>query len=136
MKYYVIDASVVLNMILKDDKHTAPTFKALIADAKKNKIRLFSTAFLGHEVANGLRYSDKKKEEVLEIWEYFIKLPIARIELEKNFLGSVANLSRKLDTTVYDTAYHYLAMVIEGTFLTRDKKYYQKAKELGNIKCF
>ncbi|MFH1183098.1 MAG: type II toxin-antitoxin system VapC family toxin [Candidatus Moraniibacteriota bacterium] len=136
MKDYIVDASVVLNMILKEDLQTAAIFQDLIKEAKKNKIKLWSTAFFRHEVANGLRYSNKDRGEVLEIWEYFMKLPIACIDLEKNFLGSVANLSHKLNTSVYDTSYHYLAMVLEGIFLTRDKKYYQKAKELGNIQCF
>jgi len=136
MKDYVIDASVVLNMILKEDMRSAKVFQDLIDKAKKNKIKLYSTAFFRHEVANGLRFSDKKTWEVLEIWEKFMKLPIECVELERNFLGSVANLSYKLKTTVYDTSYHYLAIVLNGTFLTRDKKYYAKAKKLGNIKCF
>jgi predicted nucleic acid-binding protein len=123
-------------MILREDKMTTVEFKRVIKEVKKGSAILFSTTFFRHEVANGLRYSKKSKWEILVIWEKFMKLPIACLELERNFLGSVANLSRKLGTTVYDTSYHYLAMVLDGTFLTRDKKYYQKAKKLGNIKCF
>jgi predicted nucleic acid-binding protein len=136
MKDYVIDACVVLSMILKEDKKATAFCQNLIMETEKNKARLWSTFFFRHEVANGLRYSNKDKREVLEIWEKFMKLPITCIELERNFLGSVANLSRKLDISIYDTSYHYLALILNGTFLTRDREYYQKAKRLRNIQCF
>ncbi|MBM3256250.1 MAG: type II toxin-antitoxin system VapC family toxin [Candidatus Moranbacteria bacterium] len=136
MKKYVLDASAVLSMVLSEDKDAMAIFLDLAEKAENQKVELYSTVFFRHEVANGLRYSNKSKLEILEIWKYFVKLPIICGDPERNFLGSVANLSRKLGTTVYDTSYHYLAMITDGTFLTRDRGYYEKAKKLGNIKCF
>lgn len=133
MKDYIIDASVALCMALKEDQETVKRMGSLVKKVERRKARLWSTVFFRQEFCNGLRYSDKNKEEILIIWRRFQKLPIINAELERNFLSSVIILSKKLNTTVYDTAYHYLAMILNGTFLTRDKKYYQKAKKLGNI---
>jgi predicted nucleic acid-binding protein len=123
-------------MILKEDEKAVAIFLDLAKKVRRKEAELFATAFFRHEVANGLRFSDKDKWEILGIWEKFMKLPITCIETERNLLGSIANLSRKLNTTVYDTSYHYLAMMFDGIFLTRDRSYYNKAKKLGNIECF
>jgi len=136
MKIYVIDSSIILSVGIEKDSRTISVYDNLIREVEKKKAQLLAPELLKYEVANGLRFSKLEKEEVYIFWEYFKNSPIVYTDVDKSFFPSVARLADKLGTTFYDTIFHYLAMVFDGTFLTRDKDYYRKAKKLGNIKCF
>ena len=138
MKHCVVDASIILSIFLERDKKTFSEYRRLISLVEKRKVKLWAPDYMLFEVANVLGYSKEEKWKIFTIWDLIRKAPIKYIghnELNSSFFPSIALLSRKLGTSFYDTYYHYLAMIMEGTFLTRDKKYYQKAKKLGNIKC-
>ena len=114
-------------------------FGKLFADSAKKKALLLAPSFTLFEVANALRFSKEDKWPIFEIWELISKAPIHYYnynDLNISFFPSIALLSRKLGTAFYDTYYHYLAITLDGTFLTRDREYFNKAKKLGNIKCF
>ena len=42
-------------------------------------------------------------------------------------------IAYELGTTVYDASYHVLAIARNAIYITADKKYFDKAKQLGNI---
>lgn len=143
MKYYIVDASFILAVFLERDEESRAIYDKLISEVENKKTILLAPSFTLFEVANALRFSknfsEKDKWPVFEIWELISNAPINYYnynDLHISFFSSIALLSRKLGTAFYDTYYHYLAMVLDGTFLTRDRAYYRKAKKLGNIKCF
>jgi len=139
MKYYIIDASVIVAIFIEKDKESKKIYLRLINEIEKKKALLLAPSFTLFEVANALRFSKEDKWPVFDLWELISKAPIHYYnynDLNISFFPSIALLSRKLGTAFYDTYYHYLAMILDGTFLTRDRAYYNKAKKLGNIKCF
>ena|GEM_PF-1135371 len=139
MKNYIIDASVIVAIFIEKDKKSKKIYQQLIAEVENKKAVLLAPSFALFEVANVLSFSKEEKWAVFELWELIRKTPINYFnygDLHISFFPSIALLSRKLGTAFYDTYYHYLAITLDGTFLTRDKKYYAKAKKLGNIKCF
>lgn len=136
---YIIDASVIMAVFLEKDKIALDIFSKIVTEAKKKKVALWAPSFALFEVANTLRYSKEDKWLVFDIWDLIRKAPINYFnynDLHISFFPSIALLSRKLGTAFYNTYYHYLAITSDGTFLTRDKKYFEKAEHLGNIKCF
>jgi predicted nucleic acid-binding protein len=139
MKYFIIDASVIVAVFVEKDKAALDIFGKLVSDSAKKKVLLLAPSFALFEVANALRFSKEDKWPVFEIWELISQAPIHYYnynDLNISFFPSIALLSRKLGTAFYDTYYHYLAMTLDGTFLTRDRAYFEKAKRLGNIQCF
>ena len=136
MKKYVVDASIVLTALLSEDTKVASRFKLLLKNAKKKKIEIWSTSQLPVEVANGLRFSLTDVLQAREAFERFSLLPIQLFSITQIHTAEILKLSYQLQTTVYDTAYHYVAQLLEAIFLTCDEQYYKRAKELGGILLF
>jgi predicted nucleic acid-binding protein len=130
---YIIDASVILKVILKENVSVSNKYNKLVEMVKNKKAEFYSVKFLKTEVANGIRFGERDKELGLKIYDIFLGLPIKYITLSKQQYKNCLKLSYGLDTTVYDTSYHVLAKVYNGTFLTCDQEYYKKAKILGDI---
>lgn len=133
MKKYLVDASVVLMAMLDEDKIVVTRFERLLKDAQKKKVEIWSTSQLPVEVANGLRFSTSDISITHKAFERFSALPIQTFTLTHSHLAEILKLSYQLRTTVYDTAYHFVAKLLEATFLTCDQQYYKRAKELGTI---
>lgn len=133
MKYFVVDASLILKTILKEDESVARKLRSVLEKVKHKKVELISVKLLKSEVANGIRFGEKKSELGLRYFEAIWDLPIKYMTLSKIQMKNCLRLSYDLDTTVYDTSYHVLAKVHNAVFLTCDEKYYEKAKGLGDI---
>lgn len=133
MKKYLVDASVVLKSLLKENASVQQQFAKISTQVVIKSAELISVNFLDLEVLNGFRYSLKTEKECEEFFNEFVKLPIKKIALSKTQYIKTINIAYQNNTTVYDTSYHILAKARGATFLTCDEKYYKKAKELGNI---
>ena len=133
MKYFVIDASVVLKALLKESDTVIKKFTKILKEAQNGQAVLLSSKFLAIEIANGLRFTVKDKEEALKIFKDFMRLPIKTLVLTSSQKEKALLTSYDLGTTVYDTSYHVLSKSYDAVFLTSDKSYYDKAKELGQI---
>lgn len=133
MKNYVLDASLILSFLLEEELSNAKKIESLLKDADKEKVKLFSSHLLPLEVGNGLRFTLEDEKLAEEVYEKFLKLTIDYLSLSKVQLQKSLSLSFLLKTTFYDTSYHLLAHARNARFVTCDKDYYEKAKELGNI---
>jgi predicted nucleic acid-binding protein len=134
MNSFVFDASVVLGFLLQGKKEAAREIALLLEQAAANKLQIFSTPLLVFEVGNGLKYSSKDGFTAEGLMEAFADCSIEYIAFSKTQTVEILRLSQELNTTFYDTSYHYLALFQKTTLLTADEKYFNKGKELGNIK--
>jgi predicted nucleic acid-binding protein len=133
MKKYVIDASLIVSSLLKTHPKAAVELEKLLLKLKTKEIELYSTSFIDYEVANGLRFTLGDLKKSLGFLERFSKIPIKLFSFSQNHLQEILKLSYQLNTTIYDTSYHFLAKLLGGTFVTCDKQYFNKAKKLGDI---
>ncbi|MFH0942594.1 MAG: type II toxin-antitoxin system VapC family toxin [Candidatus Beckwithbacteria bacterium] len=133
MKTFIIDASVVLGYLLKSNKSASKEFPILLRKTVGKQIKILSLSFLPLEVANGLRFSKTNNEAAVIILEKFIKLPIKLISLSNDLLVKATDYAYQNKATVYDTAYHLLAISRNSTLLTCDKQYWQAAKQLNHV---
>lgn len=131
MKKYIIDASVIVTSFSDQSGSVSEKFRSLV---KEKGSQLISTVFLDFEVANAIRFLDKNTLKVKEYLDAFFKLPIRRVQLNSGQIQEIVNICVTNNTTVYDTSYHYLAISMDGIFVTCDHDYFQKAKHLGYIK--
>lgn len=133
MKYYLIDASVVLKSIFKESGSVAKRFEKVLEEASRMKAEVISSKFLIMEVTNGIRFSEKDRVVSEKYLEAFLELPIKYLTLSKEQYKKALEVSYELGTTVYDTSYHILSKAHNAIFLTCDEDYYLKAKNLGDI---
>lgn len=133
MKSVVLDASIILNYLFTETKNVNKIVTKILKQAEKKQLKLLSVSYLPLEVANGLRF--KLKDPILaeEVIVKFMALPIKLYELSNPQLLQTTKLSYTMGTTIYDTAYHLLAIAHHATFLTCDHKYYMQANDLGSI---
>jgi len=130
---YIIDSSIVLRSLLLPDSRVAKRLKRIDGEVEHGEAKIYAPQLLVTEVANGLRFSETSVDKAQGILRDFFDFELTYFELSNvNILG-ILNLSYELGTTVYDTTYHYLAMMLEGRFITCDKAYHKAAKHLGNI---
>lgn len=136
MKIYVVDASVLLTSLLEEKENAAKELQNLLERVEKKSVQVYSSCLLPLEIANGLRYTLKDKNLCQETFDKFSSLPISYFSFKIEHIQKALVLSYELKTSVYDTSYHVLAKLLSGTFLTADKEYYTKAKNLGSIEFF
>lgn len=133
MKNFVVDASYVGAFLLKETPAVERSFKEIYKLSQSKSVTIYSSPILVSELTNILRFKFLDIEEATDVYRTFLDLPIVSYHLSGEDWEDILELSYELDTTVYDTSYHAVARLLGGTFLTCDKKYFQKAKKLGNI---
>lgn len=133
MKIYVVDASILLTALLEKSETVSRKVKEIFKAVRAKKTKIYSSNLLPLEMANGLRFTIKDRKLAGETFRKFSALPIIFFNLKIEHLGKVLELAYRQGTSVYDTSYHFLAKMLMGTFLTCDRKYYEKAKGLKSI---
>lgn len=130
MKTYIIDASVLISSLTGDRPEIRRRFGKLF-EGKKSKI--MSIPLVRLEFANGLRFLGCTQEQATTAFEKMVDLPISIFDIKDYHVLEVMKQAFGTKTTVYDCAYHYAAILLNGTFVTCDKEYYWKAKNLKHI---
>ena len=133
MTCYILDASIVVGFILGKEGIKSATISKLIKDSRVSKVKLYSTIFLPFEVGNALRYSLPNAEIATETLRIFSGLPIELFDFTPSHYEEIMEMSCQIGTTFYDSAYHFLAKLLDGIFLTADSQYFKKAQKLGGI---
>ncbi len=138
MKTIVVDASVVLRSILPTTNPTkVPNeLPKLFRQVKTGGTEVVSVPFLMIEIANGLRFHWPEAENAQVSMKKALKLPIRTVPLTGEQIQDALELSYELGATVYDACYHLIARLYNGTFITCDRAYFQKAKAIGNIELW
>jgi predicted nucleic acid-binding protein len=130
----VLDASVILKWIFPDEPDRVKSLQYKEAHVKGVEI-VAVPDLLFYEIANVL--TTKTTIETREISEVFsliwqLELEVFSFALEEFSNG--INLSRKFKITFYDSAYIELARALKCSFVTADKKLYEKVKSLHAVR--
>jgi predicted nucleic acid-binding protein len=129
----VLDASVILKWFLEEE-YSDVALK-IRENFYREIYRIIEPDFLLYEFVNVLRYNPVYTEEdvikaVNSLIEADMDIVLPTIEL----LEVAVNIAKRYDITVYDAIYIALAKLISGTYVTADKKLYEKVKELKFVK--
>lgn len=122
IKNFVIDASVVLTVLLPDEKVLQNTKKLLkIIVSRKN--RFFAPKLLEFEVGNGLKSAVLGKriryESLEKLLSNFEKISITFVDID---MGGVIELAVEREISFYDASYLYLAKLKKCKLLTLDDR--------------
>jgi predicted nucleic acid-binding protein len=86
-------------------------------------------------MANVLRFTDGFNERLIKkSLESFIDLGVDIVIPTIEMISLATKLSYKYKITVYDAIFIALSKIINGIFVTADKKLYEKVKELKFVK--
>jgi predicted nucleic acid-binding protein len=129
----VLDASVVLKWLFDDEDGAEPAARLKGAHVAGHEV-VAVPDLLFYEIGNVLATKTRLSEEAVEeafslLWEFSLE----RFDLGlEEFQGSLA-MARKYKITLYDAAYVELSRRLKCTFVTADKKLYEKVKSIKTV---
>ena len=129
----VLDSSVALKWIFADEEGAEHAMRVRNEHASgKNEIVVPSLFF--YEIANVLASKVKlSAAETLEAFELISAFEFSVDEFENSEYMESMSFAIKHKVSVYDASYHVLAMRLGCRFLTADRKFFNKVKELGVV---
>lgn len=131
-KELVLDASVIIKWFTQEeDKEKAIELREQFL---KGEIEIITPDLILYEILNALRFNTAFKEKDLEDalesileMDFTITMPISGI------LDKAIEIAFSKNITFYDAIYVALAYNLNCTFVTADKKLYEKTKDLGFV---
>ena len=132
MRLVVPDASVILKWVLPSDVGPDAAAALRLRDAAAaGKLALRVPGLWLYEVGNIL--TRKFPAQALALLESLVDFGIPEGGAGEQWRKQAVTLARDYRVTFYDAAYHALALVERGTFVTADEKYFAKAKGAGAV---
>ncbi|QXP84560.1 type II toxin-antitoxin system VapC family toxin [Methylococcus sp. Mc7] len=120
---YVVDASVLLKWVLPPDHEPwQDEAWSIFVAARQGKIEPAAPSLWGYEVGNILsrKFPDQAAESLASLTAI---LGEGHSVADSAFRAVILELLARNRVTFYDAAYHALAIVREGVFVTADEKY-------------
>ena len=132
MKVVVPDASVLLKWVLAspDEQDVEPALRLREA-ALDGRVVLKVPSLWVYEVGNVLTRRFPKRARAL--LDALMAFELDEGTQSDEWLDRAVSLTRRYDVTFYDAAYHALAVVERGIFVTADVKYVRKAEKAGRV---
>lgn len=132
MEIIVPDASIMLKWALGEEKETEID-KALsvLYDFIEGRCEIVLPSLWAYEVGNvlGVKHPESSKEIMDILLDYEFK----EYRMSKDICRLIFELIRDFRVTFYDASYHALAINQEGTFITSDKKYFDRVRDKTHI---
>ncbi len=131
MSRYVVDASVVAKWVLAVEPYQPNALK-LKFDHVARKTELFAPSIMLVEVANAVWKAVKLKrlsqQDAKEAVLALSNIGIFSCEVGWEHVSEVYDIASRLDASVYDAVYLFLACEIKAQFVTSDDRLFEKAE--------
>lgn len=129
---YVVDSSVLIKWLVEEADCLEQAQKIRL-DYLSEDIGILVPAFVFWELNNyfGRKYDEKTASSIFVQYKNYQMLP-CMVTLEMSTLAFKI-MKRHSTVSFYDASYHALALLKNATFVTNDKKYYEKARDFGSI---
>lgn len=127
----VLDSSVALKWIFADE-NGAEHAERVRNDHISGKSEIAVPSLFFYEIANVLATKVKLSEkEALEAFELISAFEFKVYELSDSEYLETMTFSIRHKVSVYDASYHVLADRLGCSFLTADRKFWEKVKDAG-----
>jgi predicted nucleic acid-binding protein len=128
----VPDASVILKWVLPSDDEPETSQALMLRKASVDEdMRALLPALWLYEVGNTIA---RRFPEHADGWlAALFKFGLEEAPPSRRGLATVLELTKRYGVTFYDAAYHAIAIVHDGQFVTADRRYVNRASEAGAI---
>ena len=139
MRRIVIDVCVFAKIFIQEpDREQAIALLKAVAD--KN-IPIVVPQLFFYEIMSVAKYGNIDVSHVLQVLETYQKTNLKLIEPDLNMLKTAIAITDKGHPksgypSFYDAIYHAMALCLDCMFITADKRYYEKTKQLEKILFF
>ena len=128
----VPDASVLLKWVLpSDDEPDADKALLLRAAIVDEAVRALLPALWLYEV--GTTIARRFPTHASECLSALMKFDLEEAPRSHPWLAKTLDLTRRFDVSFYDAAYHALALLQNGLFVTADTRYVNQVSEAGSV---
>ncbi|HLZ08883.1 MAG TPA: type II toxin-antitoxin system VapC family toxin [Chloroflexota bacterium] len=133
----VVDASVAVKWLLRDEDNTEPA-RLLLRRFAQGEVQLIVPAHLRYEVSSAIiaatlgRAPRLGKSDAQEIIAEFLSLPLLAINSDELILSAFTHV-HQFGCAFYDALYLALAQILPATLITADRKFYQRVRQLPEI---
>jgi predicted nucleic acid-binding protein len=126
------DASVLLKWVLPGPKEIdSECALRLRESAVIGKVQLIVPSLWFYEVGNTItRQFPKQARELLDLFHAF---DLEERSWNSQWLEKCLSLTQTYKVTFYDAAYHSLAIICDGVFVTADEQYVRKTNRAGSV---
>lgn len=132
MNILILDASVLGALLFNESPVLYRRITSILKLVSSGKAKIVAPGLLPLEISNVIK-NRVKKAEAIDLFNDFSNLPIEFLSLSLSEIKDILGLACDYNVTTYDASYHFLAKKLGGTFVTCDRKYFEKAKKLGSI---
>ena len=126
------DASVLLKWVLPgDDERDTKAALSLRDEAVAGAIELVVPQLWIYEVGNTLarRFADQADELLASLADF----GLTEARLDSRWRTRTVSLAVTYEVAFYDAAYHAVALVLGGVFVTADERYVSRAARAGSV---
>jgi len=132
MEIIVPDASIILKWALRDEEETErDKASSILYSFIEGRYEIVLPSLWVYEVGNilGMKHPESSKE----IMDILLDFEFEEYRMSKDICRLIFELINNLRVTFYDASYHALAIQQKGTFITSDKKYFNKVRDKSHI---
>ena len=128
----VPDASVLLKWLLPDgEERDTDAALSLRDEAIAGGVELVVPQLWIYEVGNTLVRRFPAQADAL--LASLVEFGLAEAEVDSGWRGQAVALAATYDVSFYDAAYHAVALVCNGVFVTADERYVRRASQAGRV---
>lgn len=134
MQILVIDSSVIVKWLHREDEQFIDQADLILEEARQNYVELIAPELAKYEVGNALFVKKKLNPEQAEIvLAEFYNLPLSFISESEKQATETFKLAFDLKITYYDASFLSLAKQYGATLVTDNIKHQGKTKEIRII---
>ena len=126
------DASVLLKWVLPgDDEQDGDAALSLRDEAVSGSVKLVVPQLWLYEAGNTLarQFSDQASELLASLTDF----GLTEAPLDLRWRTQAVSLAVAYEVAFYDAAYHAVALVHGGVFVTADERYVARASQAGSV---
>jgi predicted nucleic acid-binding protein len=128
----VPDASVLLKWVLpSNDEPDADKALLLRAAIAARDVRALLPALWLYEVGNVV--ARRFPTHASDWLSALMKFGLREVPPSRPWLARVLELTKRYEVSFYDAAYHALAIIHDGLFVTADTRYVTRVADTGNV---
>ncbi|OGY26762.1 MAG: hypothetical protein A2Z11_02190 [Candidatus Woykebacteria bacterium RBG_16_43_9] len=128
----VLDASIILKLVRTENEEDQQIALDILKAFQDNKIDILLPNFWVFEIGNAL--VTRNVENFVTLYDFLLTVEFPTYTFKSGELISIGELAKEYKVSFYDASYHYLARLTSSTLVTADEKYFEKVKDIGNIR--